>query len=126
MGGVLMWQYRAALINVLDGDTIRCLVDLGASVRIQLDLRLDGVSAPELSQPGGQEARGFVVEWMAGLRPVRWPLLVHTSPNTNPEPEERRSFVRYIASVWDIGATRYLNGELAAFLALHPDWPTGN
>lgn len=120
-----MWAYRSALLAVLDGDTIRAEVDLGCHVRTQQDIRLTAVSAPELSQPGGVEAQRYVIDWMARLAALRWPLLVTTSPNTRPEPDERRSFVRYLGTVADITDGRVLNTDLAHWLAQHPEWGSG-
>lgn len=118
-----LWTYRAALLDVLDGDTIRVTLDLGCHVRTQQDIRLTAVSAPELSQPGGVEAQRYVIDWMAELEPLRWPLLVNTQPNRYGE--ERRSFVRYLGTVADIADGRVLNDDLNAYLAQHPDWPSG-
>jgi endonuclease YncB( thermonuclease family) len=121
-----VWEYRAALLDVLDGDTIRALVDLGGHVRAQWDLRLADVTAPELRQPGGVESLEYTRAWMAELASVRWPLLVRTRVNRNPEPEELRSFIRYVADVYDLHSARHLNGELRAFLVLHPEWGPGS
>lgn len=121
-----MWEYRAALIRVIDADTITVLADTGFGGRQQEDVRLLDVSAPELNQPGGPEAKAFVADWMSQLTPLRWPLLIRTDPNTAAEPTERRSFVRYLATVWDLThQSRCLNVDLRLFLAQHPEWGTG-
>jgi endonuclease YncB( thermonuclease family) len=120
-----MWTYRAALLDILDADTIRVTLDLGCHVRTQQDIRLLAVSAPELSQPGGIEAQRWVADWMTGLADLTWPLLITTSPNTRPEPEERRSFVRYLGTVTDIADGRVLNTDLAHWLTGHPEWGSG-
>jgi len=117
-----LWTYRAIPLAITDGDTCRLLVDHGAYIRSQMDVRLADVYAPELRDPGGYETREYVLDWMAELPSVNWPLLIRTDPNTTPEPEERRSFVRYIATVWDIGEIRCLNVDLRGFLAEHPEW----
>jgi hypothetical protein len=112
-----LWTYRAALLEVTDGDTLRVLLDTGFHGRQQEDLRLVDVWAPELRDEGGPEAQQFVTAWMGSLVPtLRWPLLVATSPNTNPEPEERRTFTRYVADVWDVNQTRHLNADLRTYL----------
>lgn len=124
-----MWTYRAALIAVIDGDTLRLEIDLGFHVRTQQDIRLLAVSAPERDQPGGAEATQYVDEWLhtAGgwLQDLRWPCLVTTSLNRNFEPDERRTFTRYLGTVTDIVDGRILNADLADYLAQHPEWGSG-
>lgn len=121
-----MWDYRAAILDVHDGDTVTALVDQGLHGRQEEDLRLKDVWAPELHQPGGPETAEFVRGLVASLdKTRRWPVLVNTEPNTNPEPSERRSFVRYIATIHDIATGRSLNDTIRQFLAGHPEWPGG-
>lgn len=121
-----MWDYRATIIEVADGDTVRALMDQGFGSRQQEDLRLKEVWAPELHQPGGVETAEFVRGLVAGLdKTRRWPVLVTTEPNTNREPSERRSFVRYIAVIHDASTGRSLNDTIRQFLASHPEWPGG-
>lgn len=121
-----MWDYRAQLVKVDDADTLVILADQGFSGRQEEAIRLADVSAPELRDPGGPESKAFTEAWLALLPVRRWPLYVMTEPNTNPEPTERRSFVRYIGTVYDYAdRRRCLNIELAAFLAGHPEWGSG-
>jgi hypothetical protein len=121
-----MWNYRATILEVVDGDTVRTLIDQGLHGRQQEDLRLVDVWAPESGHPGGTETEMFVRGWMASLdKSRRWPIEVDTVPNTRPEPEERRSFVRYAADVRDIVTQRSLNDTVREFLAGHPEWGGG-
>jgi hypothetical protein len=127
-----MWDYRAALIKVTDGDTMVFLVDTGFHGRQEVELRLAGVNAPELSQPGGIETKTFVSEWLQNsssllsLPPMRWPLRVQTQINTNPEPIERRSFTRYIGWVHSFATGASLNTAIIDFLNQHPEWGPGS
>jgi hypothetical protein len=121
-----MWSYRASLIRIIDADTIVAELDLGLSVRAEETLRLINVRAPELTQPGGPQARMFVFEWCNRLPPVRWPMLINTDKDSSPEPKERRTLSRYLATVSDLTATdRVLNNDVRAFLTLHPEWGPG-
>jgi hypothetical protein len=122
-----MWTYRAAVIAVIDGDTLRLEIDLGFHVHTQQDIRLLAVSAPEHNQPGGTEATDFVKQWLdIDLdETMRWPLLVTTVLNTWPEPDERRTFTRYLGTVTDIVNGRVLNTDLADYLTQHPEWGSG-
>jgi hypothetical protein len=120
-----MWEYRAALIKIIDADTLRLEIDQGMHDRTEEDIRLLAVSAPETQDLGGAEAIEFVGIWMQGLTELRWPLLVRTSPNRNPEPEERRTFIRYLGTVSNITNGQILNDDLREYLAQHPEWGSG-
>jgi hypothetical protein len=118
----MMWEYRARLIQALDGDTMRLLIDTGFHGRRVEDIRLLGVHAPELREPGGGETLEFVESWLADSS-AEWPLRLLTVPNTKPEPEERRSFVRYLGVVTEGDLS--LNAAVDNFLAGHPEWGPG-
>jgi hypothetical protein len=120
-----MYTYRAELIEAHDADTLRLEIDLGFHVHTQQDVRLLAVSAPELNQPGGQEATQWVRGWMTRCLPGRWPLLVATTLTRTAEPDERRTFTRYLGTVSDPSDGRILNADLADYLAQHPEWGSG-
>jgi len=42
-----MYEYKAKLLRVIDGDTIDCIIDLGFNVRIKERIRLKGIDTPE-------------------------------------------------------------------------------
>ena len=49
--------HRAQVLRVIDGDTFKASVDLGFGVALpDVSVRLLGVRAPELSEPGGPQA----------------------------------------------------------------------
>lgn len=54
------YEYKAKVMNVVDGDTIDALVDLGFKVQIMQRLRLSRVDTPERTQPGYAAARDYV------------------------------------------------------------------
>jgi micrococcal nuclease len=121
-----VWTYRAALIAVIDGDTLRLEIDLGFHVRTQQDIRLLAVSAPETNQAGGTEATDYVRAFTTN-HPVdmRWPLSVTTTLTHTVEPDEKRTFTRYLGTITDITTGRVLNDDLRNYLALHPEWGSG-
>lgn len=43
-----MYEYRAALVRVIDGDTLVVVLDLGFDVKLKQTLRLAGINTPEL------------------------------------------------------------------------------
>jgi hypothetical protein len=124
-----MWEYRASLSPatgaVHDGDTVRLLIDLGFDVRADKWIRLADVAAPELSQPGGRQAREFVRGWLVRrvltdsptgrAVSLRWPFRLVTEVTKRPEPEEVTTFARYVGRVYDMtGAC--LNDDVRAYL----------
>lgn len=126
-GGGLIFDYRASLVRVVDGDSAILCFDTGFGGRQEEEVRLLKVSAPEHYQPGGIESRDFATAWFKQCSSTRrWPLHVVSVPNTTLEPNERRTFIRYLATVADIVApSRVLNVELGTFLTQHPEWGHG-
>lgn len=43
-----MYEYRAKIIRVYDGDTVTAVIDLGFNVSITENVRLSGLDAPEV------------------------------------------------------------------------------
>lgn len=131
-----MWDYRARRSDKArekgdDGDTVLMIVDLGMGTWTEEPIRLKGCFAPESKQVGGLEAAKFLaltleeIEERIAARRGRWPFLLVTEPNENPEPDERRSFVRYIGTLFAYDTGENLNATVATFLAGHPDWGKG-
>jgi micrococcal nuclease len=51
-----VYQYKAKVLNVVDGDTIDVSVDLGLQIYSLQRIRLYGIDTPERGQPGFLEA----------------------------------------------------------------------
>lgn len=63
------YHYDIEIQRVIDGDTLAVVVDLGFNVYHRTHLRLHGINCPEMSGPGGREARDAVVaRWAGGGR----------------------------------------------------------
>lgn len=60
------YQYKAKVTNVVDGDTIDALVDLGFKVQALQRLRLTRVDTPERTQANYQTAKDFVKNLVEG------------------------------------------------------------
>jgi hypothetical protein len=126
-----MWSYRAQFAAPIDGDSLYALLDLGFDVYTHQELRLLGVYAPEHYQPGGGEARQFLIDWMGQVDPTsKWPLLVTTvqaGAKLATGEHQVRTFTRYVATVVDSShpAPRSLNDDINAYLATHPEWGKG-
>lgn len=55
-----MYEYRAACVRVVDGDSIVLDVDLGFNAHLtKMAIRLIGINAPELRTPEGKAAKAF-------------------------------------------------------------------
>lgn len=75
-------------VNVVDGDTLDIEVDMGFNNKTKQRFRLAGVDTPERGQPGWQEAKDFVAEFVKDRR------LVIVS-------EKVDKYGRYLATVFD-------------------------
>jgi micrococcal nuclease len=51
------YRYRARIVNVVDGDTVDAVIDVGFDITVTKRLRLLGIDTPERGQAGYQEAR---------------------------------------------------------------------
>lgn len=56
----LDYRYKAAVIKVIDADTIDFEVDVGFQVGINIRTRLFGINAPEMRTIEGRAAKTFV------------------------------------------------------------------
>lgn len=61
-----MFEYRAMIDNVVDGDTVDVRVDLGFKVETKQRIRLAGIDTPERGQIGYHEAKAKLTELLSG------------------------------------------------------------
>jgi micrococcal nuclease len=59
-----MYEYRATVVRVIDGDTVALAVDLGCDVTVRLTVRLLGVNCPERGKVGALEAVTYARWWL--------------------------------------------------------------
>jgi endonuclease YncB( thermonuclease family) len=87
------WRFKAQLLRVIDGDTLRFRIDLGFHVYQDHNLRLWGINCPELNTVEGKAARDFVEDWCLGhVHASEWPFEMETD-------KDRESFNRYVGRV---------------------------
>lgn len=94
-----MWTYpvlrdhtgHPIVIDVHDGDTIRLALNAGLETAAHPRLRVRGLYCPELSQPGGVEARAYTTQVLTDAAGI----VVHV---------HGRSFGRWVAQVMVDGA----------------------
>lgn len=55
-----MYEYEVKIVNVVDGDTLDLMVDLGFNVHTKVRVRLARVNSPELKTPEGKLAKEVV------------------------------------------------------------------
>lgn len=55
-----MYQYKAKLNKVIDGDTVNLTIDLGFRMTMTANCRLAGINAPEMSTKEGQVAKVYL------------------------------------------------------------------
>lgn len=52
-----MYTYKAKVIDVYDGDTITCIIDLGFKISIKEKFRLYGINTPEIRTKNLEEKK---------------------------------------------------------------------
>lgn len=98
-----MYEYRADVIKVIDGDTVHVRVDLGFDVSIFETIRLTGVNAPERGKPGGAEA----TEWLRSK-------ILNTTVRLVTVKDRREKYGRYLATIYLPGEQTSVNDQLIA------------
>ena len=110
-----MWDKRATIIGIHDGDTLTAVLDQGFRQTTEITVRLLGVFAPELKQVGGPESLAFVRDWVSGFSTTKWPFVVTTIRGPKSD-REITTLERYVAVVETIDHSHNLNIDVAAFV----------
>jgi endonuclease YncB( thermonuclease family) len=112
-----MWDRRAKVLAVKDGDTLKVQLDQGFGDTKTIDLRLYQAFAPEHDEPGGPETREFVEHWLDEQDPDGddWPITV-TTVRTRTD-HEVQTLGRYVGVVMSPDGKRRLNDEINKFVA---------
>lgn len=88
-----MYNYRATIIKVVDGDTIHLEIDLGFDIRQKTTVRLFGINTPELrgdNKEGGAKAKERVKELLPEGTIVR----------ITTEKDRKEKYGRYLAIIY--------------------------
>ena len=93
-----MYTYAAKLIEVIDGDTVDLLIDLGFGVHVKERCRLYGIDAPEMPTAQGQAAKAYL-ESLLGA--ATGDLHVQTIKMTRKPKERTDKYGRYLAVLYD-------------------------
>jgi micrococcal nuclease len=91
------YKYNAAVVRVVDGDTIDVSIDLGFKIFSVQRIRLKGVDTPEIygrTTPEEKELGKAASEYVKELLPVGKQIVVETSKN------KKGKYGRYLAVIW--------------------------
>jgi hypothetical protein len=113
-----------------DGDSFWMEYDAGCTGRMEPELRLLDAYMPELDEPGGPELRAVVNTWFAESdHTLTWPFWIHMEMTKVREPGQKRTFTRYLATVWRFDGRATIgpsvNDVVNLVLAGHPEWGHG-
>lgn len=102
-----MYEYRAKIVRIVDGDTVHADVDLGFDSHQFMTLRLAGIDAPEMGTQEGKDAKEYLTLLLA---PTRGQVIIQT------EKDRREKYGRYLATLFggggmDINATMVETGH---------------
>ena len=104
-----MYTYAAKLIEVIDGDTVDLLIDLGFGIHVQERCRLYGIDAPEMPTESGKAAKAYL-ESLLGA--ATGGLFVATRKMARKPKEKTDKYGRYLAVLYDGGnADMDLDGD---------------
>ena len=107
-----LYNYRATVVSVYDGDTITVDVDLGFNATLRMNVRLARINAPEIR--GEQRAAGLTAaEALRQLLPVGQEIYVKTYK------DGKEKFGRYLAEV-------LMEGNSLMYLTNVNDWMLAN
>lgn len=109
---------------VHDGDTLWLECDLGDWLRKVRDCRLMGVRAPERvpPQPGWEETRRFVLDWVHTWNVGPWPFRVDTYRTSTYR--DAKTIDRFLSMVYNRDRSSCLNLAVQAFVDVN-QFPPG-
>ena len=93
-----MFTYAAKLIEVIDGDTVDLLIDLGFGVHVKERCRLYGIDAPEMPTEAGKAAKAYLESL---IKAATGELFVATRKMTRKPKEKTDKYGRYLAVLYD-------------------------
>jgi micrococcal nuclease len=86
-----MYQYKAKIIEVYDGDTITAMVDLGFFHFQQMKFRLYGINTPEIR--GEEREQGIIV------RDILRAMILDKEVTINSYKDKQEKYGRYLANI---------------------------
>ncbi len=94
-----LFHYKAEIVNVVDGDTVDAVIDLGLGVKIERRLRLAGIDTPEMfgvkkdseEYKRGLKAKNFVISALGSVENRCWVKTIK---------DKTGKYGRYIAEIY--------------------------
>jgi micrococcal nuclease len=83
-----MYQYKAVIVRVIDGDTVELNVDLGFDIHVITHFRLLGINTPERGQAGWAEATEYVKAFFV------------TNPQVTVNTYKKEKYGRWLADIF--------------------------
>lgn len=113
-----MYEYRARVLRVIDGDTLEAEIDLGFRVFLRGTLRLAGINAPEVhgpERPRGLAATRHLEELLKQFTPADGSVLIRT------EKDRTEKYGRYLAVLvaGDVNVNERLVADGSAVVATY-------
>jgi micrococcal nuclease len=103
-----MYEYKAEVLSIYDGDTMNVLIDLGLNIKVKKQLRLYGIDTPELR--GIEKEYGILArDYVRRMIPIGSKILVATQRDSTGK------YGRLLADVWftdDVLGEVHLNSDL--------------
>lgn len=99
-----MYDYRARLLRVVDGDTVHLEIDLGLETYRRIKCRLAAINAPEMSTPAGPPAKARLVE-LLGTGDA---LVVHTVK------DRTEKYGRYLVTIFTSSDSQSVNDQMVS------------
>ncbi|WP_417849417.1 thermonuclease family protein [Thalassoglobus sp.] len=92
-----MYEYRAKIVRLIDGDTVVADVQLGFHVSLRTTFRLFGIDAPEtrgVERPDGLAATEYLKRFISKLTDGSNELTIRT------QKDRTGKYGRYLAELW--------------------------
>lgn len=91
-----VFERRATVTRVVDGDTLQLAVDVGLDLSIAMTVRLAGINCPELPSGEGRAAAAFTQGWIYQYGPL---FALRTVK------DRREKYGRYLADLLPLDST---------------------
>lgn len=98
----MKYQYACQVYNVVDGDTVDCVIDVGFRVNISMRVRLWGLNAAEMKTG----APGLSAQAALRLLVIGKPLVVRTLKDTQDK------YGRMLGIFYEANTTRSINQKM--------------
>lgn len=105
-----MYQYKAKIERIVDGDTMDIVIDLGFKITTNQRIRLKGIDTPEtynVKRDSDEYKKGIIAKEFVMKR-----ILENNSEALIDTDKDTGKYGRYIATIWLADSEISLNDEL--------------